>query len=127
MRFLVTDLGKDEVVLGYPWLVAFQPKIDWKNVTLDEDMQPVIIKSLGLDIDKEVAKIREAWVNKAKTLATPGEEVYVAQLEMAKLRKTSTATQMAVKAKDKDDKPWNEIVPKHYHWMKRVFSKEEAK
>jgi len=57
MRFLVTDLGEDEVVLGYPWLVAFQPRIDWKNATLDEDMQPVVIKSLGLDIDKEVAKI----------------------------------------------------------------------
>jgi len=65
--------------------VAFQPRIDWKNTTLDEDMQLVVIKSLGLDINKEVAKIREAWVNKAKTLATPGEEVYVAQLEMAEL------------------------------------------
>ncbi len=57
MRFLVTDLGEDEVILGYPWLVAFQPRIDWKNATLDKDMQPVIIKSLGLDIDKEDAKI----------------------------------------------------------------------
>ncbi len=124
---MVTDLGEDEVVLGYPWLVAFQPKIDWKNATLDENMQPLVIKSLGLDIDKEVAKIREAWVTKPRTLATPGEEVYVAQLEMAELRKTSTAMQMAVKAKDKDEKPWNEIVPKHYHWMKKVFSEEEAK
>ncbi len=57
MWFLVTDLGKDEVILGYPWLVAFQPKIDWKNATLDEDRQPVVIKSLGLDINKEVTKI----------------------------------------------------------------------
>ncbi len=57
MQFLVTDLGEDEVVLGYPWLVAFQPRIDWKNATLDKDMQPVVIKSLRLDINKEVAKI----------------------------------------------------------------------
>ena len=28
MRFLITDLGKDEIVLGYPWLAAFQPLID---------------------------------------------------------------------------------------------------
>jgi len=34
---------------------------------------------------------------------------------------------MAVKAKDNNERPWNEIVPKHYHWMKKVFSKEEAK
>ena len=38
MRFLITDLGEDEIVLGYPWLAAFQPKIDWKNVVLDESM-----------------------------------------------------------------------------------------
>ena len=30
MKFLVTDLREDEIVLGYPWLAAFQPKINWK-------------------------------------------------------------------------------------------------
>ena len=30
MRFLVTDIGEDELVLGYPWLAAFQP--DRKSV-----------------------------------------------------------------------------------------------
>ena len=40
MRFLITDLGEDEIVLGYPWLAAFQPRINWKNVTLDEEEQP---------------------------------------------------------------------------------------
>ncbi len=51
----------------------------------------------------------------------------MAWLETAELQKMSMAMQMAVKAKDNDDKPWNEIVPKHYHWMKKVFSEEEAK
>ena len=57
MRFLVTDLGEDKIVLGFPWLAAFQPRINWKEAVLDEDMQPVVIKTLGLQIDKEVAKI----------------------------------------------------------------------
>jgi hypothetical protein len=26
MKFLVTNLGEDEIVLGYPWLAAFQPR-----------------------------------------------------------------------------------------------------
>jgi hypothetical protein len=26
MRFLITDLGEDEIVLGYPWLAAFRTK-----------------------------------------------------------------------------------------------------
>ena len=57
MWFLITDLGEDEIVLGYPWLAAFQPKIDWKNVVLDESMQPLIIKTLEPKLDKEVAWI----------------------------------------------------------------------
>ena len=28
MRFLITDLGEDKTVLGFPWLAAFQPKIN---------------------------------------------------------------------------------------------------
>ena len=28
MRFLITDLRKDKTVLGFPWLAAFQPKIN---------------------------------------------------------------------------------------------------
>jgi hypothetical protein len=77
MKFLVTDLGDDEIILGYPWLAAFQPKIDWKDAVLDEDMQPLVIKTLGLNSDEEVTKIRTAWCKKAAALATPGEEVFI--------------------------------------------------
>ena len=54
MKFLVTNLGEDKIVLGYPWLAAFEPKIDWKNAVLTEEMQPVVTKTLGLTIDDEV-------------------------------------------------------------------------
>jgi hypothetical protein len=77
MKFLVTDLGEDEIILGYPWLAAFQPKIDWKQAMLDESMQPLIIKTLGLKVDNEVTCIRTAWCKKAATLATPGKEVFI--------------------------------------------------
>ena len=29
MRFFLTDLGEQKVILGYPWFAAMQPKIDW--------------------------------------------------------------------------------------------------
>ena len=54
MKFLVTNLGDDEIILGYPWLAAFQPNINSKEAVLEEDMQPLIIKALGLKINKEV-------------------------------------------------------------------------
>ena len=77
MRFLITDLGEDEIVLGYPWLAAFQPRIDWKNATLDEEEQPLVIRTLDPSLDKEVAQIRKAWIQCAEKLAEPGEEIFV--------------------------------------------------
>jgi hypothetical protein len=127
MKFLVTDLGDDEIILGYPWLATFQPKIDWKDAILDEDMQPLVIKTLGLNSDEEVTKICTAWCKKAAALATPGEEIYLHRFEEAKLQKTSTAAELAVKALPKEEKTWDQIVPPQYHKWKKVFSEEEAK
>ncbi len=49
LRFLITNLGKDEVILGYPWLTAFEPIIHWKDATLDKKCQPVVISSIKPD------------------------------------------------------------------------------
>jgi hypothetical protein len=48
LRFLITDLGKDKVILGYPWLMGFEPVFHWRDATLDEAFQPVVVSSLGL-------------------------------------------------------------------------------
>jgi len=45
MRFLVTDLGVEDVILGYPWLAMFEPQFSWKNTTVDTSMLPVVIQS----------------------------------------------------------------------------------
>ena len=45
MRFLVTDLGIEDVILGYPWLSTFEPQFSWKDVTVDMNILPVIIRS----------------------------------------------------------------------------------
>ena len=33
-RFYVTNLGRDRLLLGYPWFKAFKPDIDWEQGTL---------------------------------------------------------------------------------------------
>ena len=35
MRFLVTDLGGEDIILGYPWLAMFEPPITWGTATID--------------------------------------------------------------------------------------------
>ena len=47
MRFLVTDLGHKDLILGYPWLATFEPKFSWADGTIDVENLPVIIRSLN--------------------------------------------------------------------------------
>jgi hypothetical protein len=28
-NFFITDLGMDRVILGYPWLETFNPRLNW--------------------------------------------------------------------------------------------------
>ena len=127
MRFLITDLGEDEIILGYPWLAAFQLRIDWKNATLNEEEQPLVIRTLDPSLDKEVAQICKAWIQRAEDLAEPGEEFFVQKLDNKQIRKVSTSTQLATKAKPQEEKTWDQIVPPLYHKWKKVFSEKEAR
>ena len=36
-RFLISGLGKQDVILGLPWLKQYNPRIDWQKGTLDID------------------------------------------------------------------------------------------
>jgi hypothetical protein len=77
MKFLVTNIREDEIILRYPWLAAFQPIINWKEVVLNKSMQPMVIKTLGLPIEDKVVRGTKAWIHRAKALAEEGEEVFV--------------------------------------------------
>ena len=40
--FFLTYIGKQKAILGYPWFVANQPKIDWKQGWIDHTQLPII-------------------------------------------------------------------------------------
>ena len=46
MHFLITDLGDDNLILGYPWLSTFEPKFSWHDGIIDTQFLPIIIRSL---------------------------------------------------------------------------------
>ena len=46
MRFLITDLGNEDLILGYPWLANFKPKFSWKEGVIDTSYLPIIVRSL---------------------------------------------------------------------------------
>ena len=45
MRFFLTELGEHKVILGYPWFVATQPKIDWKRGWINHTQLPIVFKA----------------------------------------------------------------------------------
>ena len=46
MRFLVTSLGNEDLILGYPWLTTFKPQFNWTNGVIDTSYLPIVIRSL---------------------------------------------------------------------------------
>jgi hypothetical protein len=47
MQFLVTDLGLEDLILGYPWLAYFEPKFSSREGVIDTSHLPIIIQSLS--------------------------------------------------------------------------------
>jgi hypothetical protein len=45
MQFFLTNLGKQKVILGYPWFAAVQPIIDWAKGWIAYKQLPVVIKA----------------------------------------------------------------------------------
>ena len=45
MRFQVTDIGNEDLLLGYPWLATFKPKFGWKDAIIETKALPIIIAS----------------------------------------------------------------------------------
>ena len=52
MRFLVTDIGNEDILLGYPWLATYNPEFSWQHATIHEDALPVIIRSTNPRIER---------------------------------------------------------------------------
>jgi hypothetical protein len=47
MRFLITDIGREDVLLRYPWLSTYEPRFSWKHGTIDESNLPVILRTIN--------------------------------------------------------------------------------
>jgi len=123
LQFLITNLGKDKVILGYPWFTAFEPKIQWREATLEEEYQPVVITTINTCENMIESAIwaletynldEEAW----EQLTDEEEEPYIA------IHKTMTASKLAQKAMDHTEKTFEQMVPSQYHRHQKVFSEE---
>jgi len=129
LRFLVTNLGRDEVILGYPWFTAFEPVIRWGEATLNEEHQPVVISSLHLS---DEATPMEASIRALETYELD-EEAWEQLMDEEQepqitfLRKTTTASELAQReAATKQERTFEEMIPEEYRRHRKIFDEEAS-
>jgi len=53
IRFLVTNIRNEDIVLGYPWLLMFEPQFDWTHVVINEQALPIVIWSVNPQVPRK--------------------------------------------------------------------------
>src|ERR1700678_3681928 len=137
-RFYVTRLGKQKIILGFPWLHKHNPIIDWKKGEID--WKPIKIEWRQLlEKGKEIRKTQQPKVeeidneDEEKNHTTmPMEEdrnkILLGLLETdVWIHKTNIATELAIEENSKKaDKTDKELVPEEYHEYLDIFDEEKA-
>jgi hypothetical protein len=67
MQFLITDIGDEDILIGYPWLATFKPKFNWRSAVINKQILPVIISSINLQIIRNRPVIATTLMESAKT------------------------------------------------------------
>ncbi len=112
MCFLVTNIGHEDVVLGYPWLSTFGPQFNWTHAIIHKDALPIVIRSVNPRIPRQ-----------EPIIATTTTAEYLRTLQKHTIRATM-ATDLAIKAQQYTVKA---TIPPEYQKYTKVFSEEESK
>jgi hypothetical protein len=99
-RFLLADIGEDNLILGYPFFEAGNPSINWTEGTIDQN---ITLSAL------------EEW-----------EELPEDMLFHPRIAKVTMAQQLAEQAADQKVRTWQEIVPQRYHRHGKVFLEQAS-
>ena len=114
MRFLVTDIGKEDVLLGYPWLSTYEPKFSWRHATIDERMLPIVLRSIN-PVTRNRKTIIAALEAKKQAIVQELENETTAR---------GASTDMAIAALE--GKTTTTTLPTQYKQFAKVFSEEES-
>jgi hypothetical protein len=106
MRFFLTHLGRNPLILGYPWFSGMEPQITWSKGWIDYDQLPITFTPI----------------------TSPREETppqCVRRLVIAALTADKQQT-LASKLAEQHNTPKDISLPKEYQWHAQVFSEEKA-
>ena len=122
--FFVADIGPDDFILGYPFLEASAPVVNWADAKLED-----ATTLSTLDADKWRPQAKQSprsqqkvplWVRSLPGWS-PGDEVWEQFI-----CKSTIAQQLAIDVNEqKEEKPWQELVPQQYHRHAKVFCEKD--
>jgi len=122
--FYVANIGQDDFILGYPFLEASNPDIDWRNSHIDSF---TTISTVKADDWRPIRKgVRQSETTPIWVKSIPGWEEGDEVWLQTRIAKTTVASQLAQDAADKKKCTWQEIVPEQYHRHGKVFSEEAS-
>jgi hypothetical protein len=135
-RFFLTGLGKQKIILGFPWLKKYNPLVNWQTGFITWRNKE---KDNGTDLKPfmEEEEDQELW--KTQTLNPFDEEdsnaILISYLEEAEDNelwinaKTNVAVKLAIKENEQEKKPKitaKELVPEDLHEFLDVFDEKQA-
>ena len=136
MRFFLTDLGEQKVILGYPWFAAMQPKVDWACAWIDYEQLPVMLrtpdahKAIFTPAKDRLSKVKASFRNLAKKLRKIQSKdcMFVTRVYIEpQITSTSHQQTQASKLAEKEQSTKKATpLPEHYQRHAHVFSKQEA-
>jgi hypothetical protein len=93
--FYVANIGEDDLILGYPFLEATNPEINWTEGTLKGT---IILLTAKSHREQSTGNTQPMW-----------------------LARTTTATQLAMEAASMKKREWHDFIPRQYHKFKKAF------
>src|SRR5712692_3898881 len=109
----VSDVGEDDLLLGYNWLHHHNPTIDWREPTID-------FSRCNLDCQLSMDE-------KCRPFEPPKSEVKARRCQNPRARCTTQATEMAIADhQKKDQKTFEDMVPEHYQQYAAVFDENTS-
>jgi hypothetical protein len=128
LKFYIANMGGNDIVFGYPWLITSGAQPNWAEGTLPVS---VIIHTKGVASRKPMHSVQVAGMRTTiqnQPLLQDGDELYlhIVQIDPAQATKTTVAQQLVEQAMDKTQRTWDQIVPPQYHTHAKVFSEDAA-
>jgi hypothetical protein len=119
MRFLITDIGHEDVLLRYPWLSTYEPCFSWRHGTIDESNLPIVLHTINPNNRKDVV-LRYLSTNECTEILAELEREVGGEPPIIR----NASVELAVAAQQYTKKV---TIPEEYQKFSKVFSEEESK